>query len=66
MYFDGFTSRFLLYIIGLMQDCSISIADAMEILQSCTKLSIDGLMQDCSISIANAMEILQSCTKLSM
>ena len=47
----------------LAQDCSISIANALEILQSCTKPSIDGLAQDCSISIANALEILQSCTK---
>ena len=28
------------YIDGLVQDCSISIANAMEILQSCTKSSI--------------------------
>ena len=27
------------YIDGLMQDCSISIASALEILQSCTKPS---------------------------
>ena len=37
-----------------MQDCSMSIANALEILQQ-----IDGLMQDCSMSIANALEILQ-------
>ena len=30
-----------LYINGLVQDCSISIANALEILQSCTKPSID-------------------------
>ena len=28
------------YIDGLVQDCSNSIANAMELLQSCTKLSI--------------------------
>ena len=28
------------YICGLVQDCSISIANALEILQSCTKPSI--------------------------
>ena len=28
------------YINGLVQDCSISIANAMEILQSCSKPSI--------------------------
>ena len=26
---------------GLVQDCNISITDALEILQSCTKASID-------------------------
>ena len=29
-----------MYINGLVQDCSISIANALEILQSCTKASI--------------------------
>ena len=29
-----------MYIDGLVQDCSISIANALEILQSCTKPSI--------------------------
>ena len=53
----------LQYMDHLMQDCSISIANALEILQPCTKQSIDSLVQDCSISIANALEILQSCTK---
>ena len=54
---------------GLVQDCSNYIANALELLQSCTKPSIyqlvsrltsymDGLVQDCSISIALAMEIL--------
>ena len=28
------------YVDGLVQDCSISIANALEILQSCTKPSI--------------------------
>ena len=28
------------YIDGLVQDCSNSIANALELLQSCTKLSI--------------------------
>ena len=41
--------RFKDYIIinfdGLVQDCSISIANALEILQSCTKPSIYGFMQ---------------------
>ena len=31
---------FVLYIDGLVQDCSNSIANALELLQSCTKLSI--------------------------
>ena len=30
------------YFDGLMQDCNISIANALEILQSCTKASIFG------------------------
>ena len=30
----------LLYIDGLVQDCIISIPNALEILQSCTKLSV--------------------------
>ena len=33
------------YIDGLMQDCSISSALAMEILQSCTKPSIFGMIK---------------------
>ena len=28
------------YIVGLMQDCSISIVNTLELLQSCTKSSI--------------------------
>ena len=41
------------YIDGLVQNCSISSALALEILQSCTKF-------------VKALEILQSCTKLSI
>ena len=33
-------SQYLKYIDGLVQDCSNSIANAMELLQSCTKLSM--------------------------
>ena len=52
---------------GLVQDCSISIVNALELLQFCTKPSIyHGLVQGCSISSANALEILQSCTKPSI
>ena len=53
----------LFYINGLVQDCSISIANVLELLQSCTKQS-DGLVQDCSNSIAKALQLPQSCTKL--
>ena len=56
---------------GFVQDCSISTANALEILQPCTKPLIHGsasvmfgFVQDCSISTANALEILQSYTKL--
>ena len=35
-----FTSNSRLFIDGLVQDCSNSIANALELLQSCTKLSI--------------------------
>ena len=63
-----------------MEDCSISSANALEILQSSTKASIypciiileldlekfDGLVQDCSNSSALAMELLQSCTNPSI
>ena len=38
-----------LYIDGLVQDCSNSIADALELLQSCTKPSI------CISCIVNAI-----------
>ena len=38
---QGFSpKKKILHIIGLVQDCSISIAKALEILQSCTKPSI--------------------------
>ena len=46
---------------GLVPDCSNSIANAMELLQTCTEP--DGLVQDCSNAIANALELLQSCTE---
>ena len=55
-----------------MQDCSNSIALAMELLQSCIKplkyghSHIDGLVQGGSISSALTMEILQSYTKVSI
>ena len=47
---------------GLVQDCSNSSANALELLQSCS-LYFEGLVQDCSNSNANALELLQSCTK---
>ena len=53
-----------------VQDCSISSALAMEVLQSCTKPTIllsqddlDGLGHDCSNSIANSQVLPQSCVK---
>ena len=51
---------------GLMQDCSNSIANALELLQFCTKPSIHGLVQDCNNSIANTVELLKSCTNPSI
>ena len=48
-----------------MQDNDISIANTLQIPQSCT-YDIDGLVQDCSIFIAIALEILQSCIKPSI
>ena len=48
-----------------MQDCSISIANALEILQSCTKTSIyniDGLVQERRNSNALAIDLSLSCT----
>ena len=59
-------SHKLWYIFGLVQDCSNSIANALELLQSCTKPSIRGLVQDCSNSTANSLELLQSCAKPSI
>ena len=56
----------------LVQDCSNSIANALELLQSCTKpwrlssltdMYENLLVQDCSNSIANTLELLQPCTK---
>ena len=49
------------HICGLVQDCSISSASALEILQSCTKLLLSGQMskvQDWNI-FALLMEMLQ-------
>ena len=54
-YFD-----IILYINCFVQDYSNSIANAQELLQSCTYKYINGLVQDCS---ALALELLQSCTK---
>ena len=60
------------YISGLVQDCSISSALALEILQPCMKPMIDGwvsartihgLAQYCGNSIANALELPQSWAK---
>ena len=56
----------------LVQDCSNSITNALELLQSCIKpprLSSLAdmceylLVQDCSNSIANALALLQSCNR---
>ena len=65
------------YIDDLVQDCNISSALPMKILQcfcsglrlSCiivVTVYIDDLVQDCNISSALAMKILQSCTKPSV
>ena len=70
-YFVLFQQNAFEYVAGLAQDCSNSIANTMELLQSCTKPLfqqnafeyVDGLVQDCSSSIASALELLQSCTK---
>ena len=40
------------YINGLVQDCSISIANALEILQSCTKLSIYNITEPCFVNFS--------------
>ena len=64
------------HIDGLVEDCSISSALAVEILQSCTKPSIygmtipraewmDGLVQERRNSIANALELRLPCTNSS-
>ena len=55
---------------GLVQDCSISIVNAMidGLVQDCSisivNAMIDGLVQDCSISIVNAMidGLVQDCS----
>ena len=47
---------------GLVQDCSICIANALEILQSCIKPYICDLYIEISYT-SNALEILQSCIK---
>ena len=49
-----------------VQDCSNSIANALELLQSCTEpslCSVRCLLCDCSNSTANTLELLQSCTE---
>ena len=59
---------------GLVQDCCISTASAVEILQYCIKPVLSesmvsmcnrrvGLVQGCGISSALALEIPQSCTE---
>ena len=47
---------------GLVQDCSISSALAMEILQSCTKLSIYSLRQ--SLTICVTAKGRMACTRM--
>ena len=58
---------------GLEQDCSNSIANTLELLQSCCKgrgihkdYHINGLAQDCSNSFASALELMQSCPQPSI
>ena len=57
---------------GLVQDCSNSIANALELVQSCTEPStcscfhFDGLMQERRNSIANALELRLPCTNPSI
>ena len=51
------------YFNGLVQNCSNSTANALELLQSG---HLNGLVQDCSNSTANILELLQSCIKLSI
>ena len=65
-------SVFPAHIDGLVQDCSNSIANAMELLQSCTRAStlwnllithhFDGLVEERCNSCALAMEFRLSCT----
>ena len=64
------------HIDGLVQDCSNSIANAMELLQSCTRASTlwnllithhsDGLVEERCNSSALAMELPLSCTNPSI
>ena len=51
-------NRYIHYIDGLVQDCSISIANAMEILQSSTKPSI------CQVTHTTSVESAKECTSL--
>ena len=55
-----------IYVDGLAQDCSNSIAIKLELLQSCIKPTINSLAQGCSNSIANALELQQSCIRQSI
>ena len=51
--FGGELKRHYFYIDGLVQDCSNSIINALELLQSCTKHRYDvNLMYLCSHSIS--------------
>ena len=54
------------YVDGLVQERRNSIANALELLLSCTNPSIDGVMQERRNSIANALELRLSCTKPSI
>ena len=55
-----------MHVNGFVQDCGISIANALEIPQSCTKplmyceemRKINGLVQDCSNSIAKTLGVI--------
>ena len=57
------------YTASLVQDCRISIANALKIPQSSTNpliywlVYINGLVQDCSDSLANTLELPHSSTK---
>ena len=64
---DTGTKVYHVYIDGLVQDCSNTSANALELLQSCTKPSIyhdivDGLKQERRNSTAVALESCLSCT----